>query len=476
MNGPGSGTTADGALRRVVQAYGRLALDDPVALRAALRACAPELPEAEVELLVAVGGSGAWEPARRATAAGTDPARAVADAMDAVQGSTALAPADAERACRAFAAALASSGSEPPGAETPAGHRIDWGSEAPPSLAAALPGGPLPGSPPATPPRRGLLLPVAGVAVVMVAALAILLVVIGRDDPQPVPDRYAVDQVALRYRALGATLLDGALRCAPLPPAPGELEKVDCSYGGWSVVLTWYDSGFRLDQARGREVVAQPDAAREAVARDAQASFAMRERSGSRPTLDPATASVYWDAQDPRPVSATISTTELSLPALVRFWDGRGAANLRRPAVPGAEFDSAALWLMAAPFVNVDGVSCGPVPEEQPPYYGAVESVRCRYPNGVTADFNRVGNTEQLQDNRKAFASAEDTAPGSLRLGGWSSDDGELRGQLAEYVLAAQPGPHLYFDQPELLTFAHLFHPELTQDQLKAFWVDTSAS
>jgi hypothetical protein len=472
MNGAQPGIAVDRALRRVVQSYGRHALDDPVALRAALRACAPELPSAEVELLVTVGASGAWEPVRQATLTGTDPALAVPDAARAVQGATALGAADAERACRAFAAALVPAGQ-------PAGRRIVWDTEGSP-LPVTVPDGvaaPAVGDVPAgarRPRGRAVAAVAAGLAVVL-AAVVLVVLTSGTGQP-PTPDRFAVDQVAQRYRALGATLLDGALRCAPLPPDPGELERVDCSFGGWSVVLTGYDSAFRLTRVRELAVTAQPDAVRQAAATDPRATFAMRERSGADPVRDRSTATVYWDAQDPRPVSATITTTELSLPALARFWDTRGVATVQRPAVPGAEFDSAALWLLAAPFVERTGASCGPIPERKYPYYGAIEGVQCRYPNGATIDFNRVGNAEQLQSNRRGFASPDGTAPGSLRLSAWNADDDrQLHGQLIEYSLATEPGSHLYFDELELLTFARLYHPSLSQDQLKAFWADVRA-
>jgi hypothetical protein len=450
---------AAAALRRVVEDHGRHTLGDPAALRAALPATGTTLTGSEVDALVAVAGSDAVQRLVSATERGVMPSAAVAYALPEARESTSLPAADAERACRAFAEALGAAATPAPGR-----YRIDWDGPA------AAPVSTLP-----IPPQRWHLLSrpllvASGIALGLVAAAVLTVVLVrGTGAPaQPPPDRHAVDQVAQRYRALGATLLDGALRCAPLQPAPGELERLDCSFGAWSVVLTGYDSPSRLADARERAMAETPDAARESVTTGPDAAFAMRETAGDR-----ATATIYWDADLPRPVSASVSTTELSLPALVAFWDARGVGTITRPEVPGAAFESAALWSLADSFVSPVDSTCGPVPADRS-YPRAAEEVRCIYPNGVRVDFVLVDTAEQIYEYRRYYASPDGTVPDTLRVGGWSSGTDEVRGQLMEYVLVADGFSYLYFDDATLPAFGLMFDGR-GQEDLEAFWADVSS-
>lgn len=281
-----------------------------------------------------------------------------------------------------------------------------------------------------------------------------------RPSHRPPPDRFAVDQVAQRYRALGLDLLAGARRCAPVAPEPGERERVDCNFGDWSMVLIDHDTPGRLGEARTRAVAAPAGAVRSADAMQGDTAFVMhQERSG--------TSTVYWDTETPRPLSATISTGELSPAELLAFWDTRASTLLRRPEFPGAEFASATLWELAGPFVKASGATCAPTPVE----HMFAEAAECRYSNEAVMEFTLLADPEQFGRYRNRFASEANTLPGTLRLGAWLLEgDSENRGQLAEYASAPGGDSYLYFDDSDALAFGLVFHPDLSQDELKAFW------
>jgi hypothetical protein len=311
--------------------------------------------------------------------------------------------------------------------------------------------------------RTATVLIAAALAVAAVAAGA-LLVPWHPADPQE-PDRYAVEQVAKRYRALGAGLLSGALRCAPLAPTPGDQEVAQCTFGAWSVALTAYDTTDRLLDARRRASTPATDSVRAAARTEGGAAFAMDETAGG-------TVTVYWDTTAPRPVSASVSTTDLSLPDLLGFYDDRGFAALTRPEPPGAGFAHGRLWAFAAPFVEGRGTTCGPIPVKKK-FDDATEGVRCSYPNGVGVDFALLPGPELAQYYRGIFL-AEDhlTTPGTLRLGTWQPEGGP-EGRTAEYVATNDHLPYLYFDRPDTFCFGLMFQKGFTQDQLKAFWAGT---
>jgi hypothetical protein len=451
-------------LDEVVASHGRAALDDPVALRAALRGLASD---DEVSLLVTVVESGAVETLRRALRRGTASA-AIDAAVRAVLAHTPLDESEARRACTAFAAALdgppagteTGVGGPTRGAGTGASHVESGGladTQDPVPLSWDGPGArPAATVPLASPRRRRTPVWIALGGLVLLAGLSAFLLL--RPVPTPPPDRFAVDQVGQRYRALGATLLDGALRCAPVPTSPGERERVDCSFGSWSVVLAEYDSSGRLADHRAQATADDPNAARQAVA----PGWGLKETT--------AQATAYWEAEAPRPMSATITTDDLSLPALAAFVDGRGTPT-PRPAVPGPEFDDAALWTLARPFVARTAATCdGQTPDEA--IGGSVESVKCRYPDGVTAEFVLRPSTDDVLLFRANYAGPDGARPGSTRLGAWA--DGPVRGQLVEYVGADDGVPYLYWDQPDLQAFGLMYAPGRSQDELKSFWAATT--
>jgi hypothetical protein len=317
--------------------------------------------------------------------------------------------------------------------------------------------------PAGAPARRRItpvLVPVAVVAVILAAGVLLLL-------PGPTgraqPDRYDVEQVGQRYRALGATLLADALRCAPLTPAPGSQEAAQCAFGAWSMILTAYDDNDHLVDARRRATAPAADSVRAAARTDDAAAFAMDETAAG-------TVTVYWDVTDPRPISATVSTTAVTLPELLAFFDERGFAALARPEQPGAAFVSGQLWAFAAPFVEGRGTTCGPIPPNKT-FDNAVEEVRCQYPSGVGVDFAQVVGPEEAATYRELFSQEDHlTTPGTLRIGTWTPTGGP-EGRTTEYIATSDRVSHLYFDRPDTFCFGLMYGPEgLTQDRLRAFW------
>jgi hypothetical protein len=314
--------------------------------------------------------------------------------------------------------------------------------------------------------RRAPAVAIAATAIV-VAVVATLVAV--RAGPEPaVPDRYALDQVALRYRALGAGLLDGALRCTPIATQPGRTETVDCTFGAWSVVLTGYDSRAALDAARSAALAPAPGSLRHAQAVQDDAAFAMDETEAGG-------ASVHWDTTAPRPVSATITTSLLPLPDLLAFYDSRGAGLLTRPEQPGPAFRSATLWAFARSRVLADNPACAPVPDWRNSMQDAIEAVKCTYPDGTVLGFARLRDLAAAQRYREDNVSAEWSVPGTLRVGAWAATDDPTRaGTLVEYVYSEDGDSSLYFDDLDTFCFGLVIHPDLTQDQLKAFWAQRS--
>jgi hypothetical protein len=455
-------------LRRVVAAYGRNALGDPVALRLALRDIAPGADPAAVDSLVAVAGSGAVDVLRAARQRGTPPEVALVEALEAAPAGTTA------TTVLAFADALDAADTQdlrPPEdtlvshVPTPAlPHRVRWDDHR--------------GMDPAAPParaRRWRRLPVAaaGAVAVVAALVAVPLVSSGSREPAA-PDRYAVEQVAQRYRALGAALLDGAIGCAPVDPEPGQSERVACSFGTWSMQLTTYDSVSRLVGVRERRTAPDLTAVREAVTRADGSAAVMRETADpADPTLARAAATLYWDAELPRPVSASVETSEVSMPELARFWDSRHVPGIARPDLPGPEITAAPLWKLARDFLRGSGATCGDVPAHKS-FRGAVEEHRCSYPNGVTAEFVLLASTEQVHEYRTIYADPYLVRPGTQRLGSWT-DTVTDRGQLIEYVIDSEGLAYLYFDEPNLHAFGLMYGFGPDQDRLKTFWSDVTA-
>jgi hypothetical protein len=311
-------------------------------------------------------------------------------------------------------------------------------------------------------PRRSRALVGAAVVVAVVVAALLSGIALATRSPPPAPeaDRYAVEQVAQRFRALGAGLLDGALRCSPLDRAPAEPDHVTCDFGAWSVDLVEYGSTPDLLAARDRATAAGPDVARTAATRTGDGSFGLAETVSG-------TSTVRWDSAVPRPVSATVSTSALTLPQLLAFTDTRGFALVDRPEPPGAAFASGRLWVLAGPFVERLGGTCGPLPGSRS-YPGSTEAVRCVFGNGADIDFVLVANPDDFTEYRDGFTSDYLTLPGTRRTGPWPG--GGPDGRWVEYVQSQDGDSRLYFDRPELGAFGLVFHRDLDQPQLRAFW------
>ena len=215
-------TDIGGRLAEIVRRYGRHALTDPVALRAALRETGASLPAPEQDALAAVAGSPELADLLRRDGEAAPPA-------DQIAARTGIPPGWVGWAWTALAEALRAgdrTATQPlaePTLPPPDEYRVSWN------------------APPPTSPVRARRWPLAAAMAVVLAATAggaLWFVRAGGTAPDPPPpDRYAVDQVAQRYRALGARLLDGVTRCAQLPAAPGEVERVGCDVGTVSFTL-----------------------------------------------------------------------------------------------------------------------------------------------------------------------------------------------------------------------------------------------
>ena len=331
--------------------------------------------------------------------------------------------------------------------EVEGGHRVEWGRPAPPGR------------------RRGVWA-VAAVAAVVVAVVATVLVA-GGAPARPAPDRDAPDQVAQRYRALGATLLSGAVRCAAVRPEPGESERLDCGFGAYSMILTSYDTADRLLAARAAARALPPSSVRSAVAVQPDGAFVLDE---TRDT----TSTVFWDSLTPRPMSATVTTTRLAPPALVAFYDARGSTVLRRPELPGPQFDSGVLWsAVGAHFADEPGAQCGHAPNGVTPA-DLKEEVHCTFADGLTGIFDLPVSTERFTFARAALGSDTDAVPGTHSFTTWTGiidQSGTVStGGLAQYVRRTDGWAYLYFDQPGAQSYGYLRSTTLTQAQLLDFW------
>jgi hypothetical protein len=440
-DGPSAAAMTE-TLTRVRTRYGPAALLDPVALRGALRTLDGVAPTV-AEALTAVVDSGAADRLRAADA--DDPGPALDAATGAVLRAPGVAEADARRACEAFLAAFAADERGDPPA-------IRWDATARVAGAGGAGG--------AARHRRVLV----GVGVLVAVAVGVAVVVLlTRPTAEPAaPDRYAIDQVAQRYRALGSALLAGAERCAPSDPQPGQTERVECTFvgEGWSMVLTSYDTASRLAEVRRQTVRPAADSLRSADAIDADTdtAFAMAESPAGAPT-------VYWDTTAPRPVSASLTSSTLPLPDLVDRYDTRGP-TAQRPEVPGADFRSGDLFVLSQAVGDDGGCEPGDV-DGQPE---VLEIVSCTYPNGVSSTFIRLADYQDLVGYRTRYASEAGKVPGTLRgVGAWEAE-GETKGQFAEFVAVDDGNAHIYFDDEAALCLGLITHPDLGQDELRELW------
>ncbi|MFD6066945.1 hypothetical protein [Amycolatopsis lurida] len=374
----------DPRLAEVVRRFGRHALTDPVALRSALEQSGNAFTPAEIDAFVA---------------ASHDPGQ-----------------------------------TGPPLNPTRAENRLTWGGRQNPSTRAL----------PSRTRKKWLL----GGAVLLVAAIAtgVVLFVQGKEKPAaPPPDRYALDQVAGRYRALGARLLDGAVRCAQQPAKPGETERVGCDAGLYALTLVTYDVPGRLTESRA--LASAAGAVRSAGNAGQGAAFAMRELPSGEST-------VYWDVDSPRPVSATLTARKTGLPALVEFYDARQFGVLKRPEVPGAAFSSGALWEFAqAHVLNERSAKCQAVPATT----GTAETVKCPLADGAMLVFSSASDHDALGKLRSENSANGGVVPGSVEVRTWNRLGGPVVGQFIRFVTADDRSPAIYFDDDAKLIYGWFF-------------------
>ncbi len=394
----------DPRLAEVVRRFGRHALTDPVALRSALEQAGNAFSPAEIDALVAKA-AGDPEP------------------------------------------------TGPPLNPTLAENRLAWGGAG--------------HRPTRRLPSRGRRKWFVGGAVLLVAAVAAGVVIFVQDKeetPSPPPDRYALDQVAGRYRALGARLLDGAVRCAQQPAKPGETERVGCDAGLYALTLVTYDVPGRL--AESRKLADAAGAVRSASTLGTGAAFAMRELPSGEST-------VYWDVDSPRPVSATLTARKTGLPALAEFYDTRRFGVLERPGVPGAAFSSGTLWEFAqAHVLSEKSAKCQAVPATT----GTAETVKCPTSDGAMLVFSTASDHDALIALRTENSARGGVVPGSVDVSTWNRLGGPVVGQFIRFVTADDRSPALYFDDDVKLVYGWFFGaPGSSPDALLERWQRGSA-
>ncbi len=385
----------DPRLAEVARRFGRHALTDPVALRSALTQSGNSFSPAEIDALVA--------------------ALETSGTLDAAL------PRDPEP-------------TGPPLNPTLAENRLTWEGRQ--------------NGPTRQMPSRGRRWWLVGGAVLLVAAVAAGVVLFLQGDKEtaaPPPDRYALDQVAGRYRALGARLLDGAVRCAQQPAKPGETERVGCDAGLYALTLVTYDVPGRLTESR--KLADAAGALRSASSTGSGAAFAMRELASGESTI-------YWDVDSPRAVSATLTARKTGLPALAEFYDARQFGVLKRPEVPGAAFSSGKLWELAqAHVLNERSADCKAVPATT----GTAETVKCPLADGAMLVFSTASDHQALIDLRAENSANGGVVPGTLEVRTWNRLGGPVIGQFIRFVTADDRSPALYFDDDAKLVYGYYF-------------------
>jgi hypothetical protein len=323
-------------------------------------------------------------------------------------------------------------------------------------------------------------------------AAAIGIVALNRDDaqePAPAVDRFALSQVAQRYRELGAALLAGARRCVPLAPQVGEVERVRCDFADRTLGLVQYGSAARLRLERARTVDSTIEWVRFGQVLDRDVTFSMHEdRTGA--------ATVYWDSVLPRPQSAVVTNAgpeatgapsaalaRLSLPELVDFYDDRRFGGLTRPELDAAQFRSGVLADLAQNDLNEREIQCRADPGG--PFRRAAEQVTCTFREGVTAWYVLVEDADSYAGYRKDIASSANAVPGSHRSEAWEVSTDHKGGTLTYYEESTTSQAVLYSElvyrdpagrgprQPTLALVLYR-HPTMSPAELKAWWHRTA--
>ncbi|WP_125804770.1 hypothetical protein [Actinoplanes sp. ATCC 53533] len=334
---------------------------------------------------------------------------------------------------------------------------------------------------------------VVALCVAGATAATIGVVALNRDgarEPAPVVDRFALSQVAQRYRELGAALLAGARRCVPLAPQVGEVERVRCDFTDRTLDLVQYGSAARLRQERARTVDSTIEWVRFGQVLDRDAAFSMHEdRTGA--------ATVYWDSVLPRPQSAVVTNSagseatdgtgatiaRLSLPDLVDFYDGRRFGGLTRPALDAPQFRSGVLADLAQNDLNEQKMHCRADPGGLFPR--AAEQVTCTFREGVTALYVLVEDADSYAFYRKDIASSANAVPGSHHSEAWEVSTDHKGGTLTYYEESTTSQSVLYSElvyrdpddrglQEPTLAIAVYRHPTMSPAQLKAWWNRTA--
>ncbi|WP_127498246.1 hypothetical protein [Actinoplanes solisilvae] len=334
---------------------------------------------------------------------------------------------------------------------------------------------------------------VVALCVAGATAAAIGVIALNRDDaqePAPVVDRFALSQVAQRYRELGAALLTGARRCVPLAPQVGEVERVRCDFADRTLDLVQYGSAAQLRLERARTVDSTIEWVRFGQVLDRDATFSMHEdRTG--------TATVYWDSVLPRPQSAVMTNStrseetgetgaamaRLSLPELVDFYDGRRFGGLTRPELDAAQFRSGVLADLAQNDLNEREMQCRADPGG--PFRRAAEQVTCTFREGVTAWYVLVEDPDSYAVYRKDIASSANAVPGSHHSEAWEVTTDHKGGTLTYYEESTTSQSVLYSElsyrdpagqgpQEPTLAIAVYRHPTMSPAQLKAWWHRTA--
>jgi hypothetical protein len=334
---------------------------------------------------------------------------------------------------------------------------------------------------------------VVALSVAGATAATIGVIALNRDgtpESAPVVDRFALSQVAQRYRELGAALLAGARRCVPLSPQVGEVERVRCDFADRRLELVQYSSAARLRLERARTVDSTIEWVRFGQVLDRDAAFTMHEdRTGA--------ATVYWDSVLPRPQSAVVTnstgseTTDgtgatiarLSLPELVDFYDSRRFGGLVRPELDAAQFRSGVLADLAQNDLNESEMHCRADPGG--PFQRAAEQVTCRFREGVTAWYVLVEDADSYAVYRKDVASSANAVPGSHRTEAWKISTDHKGGTLTYYEESTTSQSVLYselvyrdpadqFSREPTLAMAVYRHPTMSPAELKAWWYRTA--
>lgn len=422
----------------ILRRFGPETRRDAKALSAALRSVPEPVAISDIEALEAAVYSGAVDELAARISGGQPPDLALNGAADLASRAAGIGSEQARRACAALGVAdgiLPDAGAAPPEPpESDSGASGAAPAEGVTTLVAAPSDPPAHGpqdgggagqagqlrwdewepnpSPdlPAHPPRRRWVVPVAvlGVLLLLAGGGVVVAFLVRPGPPKQVPpDPFAVTAVADRYRALGATLLEGATRCSPTDAAAGEVERVRCEFAEYDLMLSTYQTA--ATQRTARDVALNTEGSRRSArTTEDVAAFAMEQKTDG-------SSRVYWDVTQPRPVSATVSRGNTDLPDLIGWWDGRGFTALKRPeatGLPDDAFKSDELKKLASDWLNAPGAVCTSGTQT----FGQRELVTCYWDNDVVASFYLAPDRAAFEANRQYYLSDAGTVSGTFSM------------------------------------------------------------